>query len=232
MARQRLGAEALLDAAELLMDERGIDSVSLNEINRSSGHQNRNAVNYHFGSREAIIRALVRRKLDVVDAERTALLDHLEATASPLAARTVLEVAIGPLSRQLRTADGRRYLRLLGQLIDHPRYVADARRALAAASSMQRCAQLIAPHFGHLPPAVTIERGSMLTALGLRSLADHARAMDTEPAPRALLTVNEFTTNLVDILLAIVEAPTTIEAVAGNVTELPEPPSATSPHSP
>src|SRR5262249_2380480 len=154
----------------------------------------------------------VNRKLVVVDAERTALLDHLEATAAPLAARTVLEIAIGPLARQLRTAEGRRYLRLLGQLIDHPRYVADARRPLAAASSMQRCAQHLAPQFSHLPRAIPLERTSMLTALGLRALADHARLMDAKPAPRAILTIDDFTANLVDILVAIVDAPTTVSS--------------------
>ncbi len=209
MTRQRLGSDALLDAASLLMDERGID-VSLSEINRASGHQNRSAINYHFGSRDAIIRALVDRTLLVVDAERNALLDHLEATASPLATRTVIEVTIGPLGRQLRTAEGRRYLRLLGQLIDHPRYVADARRLIAAAGSMQRCAEHLAPRFAHLPPAVASERTSMLSALIIRTLADNARLRDSSPPPRAILTVDEFTTNLADIILAIIEAPSTV----------------------
>lgn len=212
MTRQQLGSEALLDAASVLMDERGIDDVSLSEINRASGHQNRSAINYHFGSRDAIIRALVDRTLVGIDAERNALLDHLETTASPLAARTVVEIAIGPLARQLRTAEGRRYLRLLGQLIDHPRYVADARSLIAAVKSMQRCAQHLAPQFAQLPRAVAVERTSMLSALIIRTLADHARLMDTEPSPRAILTVDEFSANLADVLLAVIAAPTTVSA--------------------
>ena len=38
------GREAILDAASVLMDERGVDQVSLNEINRASGNRNRSAV--------------------------------------------------------------------------------------------------------------------------------------------------------------------------------------------
>ncbi|HEX5095053.1 MAG TPA: hypothetical protein VFX21_03535 [Acidimicrobiia bacterium] len=59
---------------------------------------------------------------------------------------------------------------------------------------------------------MALERTRMLTTLGLRALADHARLMDTEPARRAIMTVNDFTANLVDILLAIVDAPTTVSS--------------------
>ncbi len=196
------------------MDERGIDDVSLSEINRASGHQNRSAVSYHFGSRDAIIAALVNRTLPVIDAERNALLDHLEATASPLAARTIIEITIGPLGRQLRTPEGRRYIRLLGQLIDHPRYVSDARRIIAGATSMQRCARLLTPHFAHLPRAIANQRATMLTALIARTFADQARRMDARPKPRAILTVDEFVTDLADVLLAVLAAPTTVDTQA------------------
>ena len=57
MARQ-LGKQALLDAAAVLMDERGVDNVTLQDISQASGHRNRSAVQYHFGSRAAVIQAV------------------------------------------------------------------------------------------------------------------------------------------------------------------------------
>src|SRR3954468_22493511 len=106
------GREALLDAAAVLMDERGIDDVSVNDIHRLSGHRNRSALAYHFGSRDDVVRALVTRTMSAVDAERNALLDHLESVGTPMTPRTVFDVLVGPAARLLRDAAGRRYLRL------------------------------------------------------------------------------------------------------------------------
>src|SRR5215475_13374952 len=102
MSEPGRGRAALLDAAAVLMDERGIDNVSLNQINRASGHRNRSAVTYHFGSRDAVVRELIGRTMEALDAERNALLDHLETTGATLTERVVLEVAVAPFTRQLR----------------------------------------------------------------------------------------------------------------------------------
>ena len=139
MTRQ-LGKQALLDAAAVLMDERGVDNVTIQDISQASGHRNRSAVRYHFGSRDAVVRAVVMRTMDAIDAERNVLLDHLETTGAPLTPRSVIEVVVAPLARQLRTPEGRRYLRICAQLINHPRFMSDARDAVAVNSSVSRCA--------------------------------------------------------------------------------------------
>jgi AcrR family transcriptional regulator len=206
------GRAALLDAAALLMDERGIDNVSLNEINRASGNRNRSAVTYHFGSRDAVVRELIGQTTDALNAERNALLDHLETIGAPLTPRTVLEVLAGPYARQLRTEPGRRHLRLCGQLINHPRFIADPRDITWTNTSVQRCARYLAPALAHLPPAVATERASQLAGFLVRACADQARLMDTDPPPRPVLGTEAFTANLVDTLLAIYQAPTSITA--------------------
>ena len=45
----------LLDVAERLFAERGIDNVSIREIVRASGQSNLSAAHYHFGTREALV---------------------------------------------------------------------------------------------------------------------------------------------------------------------------------
>jgi AcrR family transcriptional regulator len=215
MNEHGLGRSALLDAAAVLMDERGIDNVSLNEISRASGHRNRSAVSYHFGSRDAVIRELVDRTMNVIDAERNALLDHLETTGAPLTLRTALEVIVGPFTRQLRTEEGRRYVRLCAQLINHPRFVADAGEVAAANSSVQRSVRYLAPALAKLPRDVAVERGSQMAGFLVRACADQARLLDTDPPPRPVLGIEAFTTNLVDVLLGIVQAPTTVRTGQG-----------------
>ena len=44
----------ILDAAEQLFYQRGIDNVSLADINQAAGQKNRNALQYHFGDKTAL----------------------------------------------------------------------------------------------------------------------------------------------------------------------------------
>jgi len=205
-----LGKQALLDAAAALMDERGVDNVSMHDIAAASGHRNRSAVQYHFGSRDGVIRAVIDHTMDPINAERNAVLDHLETTGAALTPRIVIEVAVGPLARQVRTPEGRRYLRLCAQLINHPRFMTDASDAIAVNTSIARCTRHLIPAVAHLPRVVAAERGSQVAGFIIRACADQARLMDTGTPARPLLTVEDFTLNLIDTILAILQAPTSV----------------------
>src|SRR6185312_13024603 len=215
MARQ-LGKQALLDAAAVLMDERGVDNVTLQDISQASGHRNRSAVQYHFGSRAAVIQAVISQTMDPVDAERNILLDHLEATGTTLTTRGVLEVVVRPLARQLHTPEGRRYFRIGAQLINHPRFMIDAGQAVTVNTSIARCAAYILPSLDHLPAPVVAERTSQVTGFIIRACGDQARLIDSDPPPRPVLSVEDFTVNLVDTIMAIVQAPTSVASGPGD----------------
>jgi AcrR family transcriptional regulator len=209
MTRQ-LGKQALLDAAAVLMDERGVDNVTIQDISQASGHRNRSAVQYHFGSRDAVVRAVIMRTMDTIDAERNLLLDHLETTGVPLTPRSVIEVVIAPLARQLRTPEGRRYLRLCAQLINHPRFMSDAGDAITLNTSISRCAGHLIPVLARFPGPIAAERTSQVTGFVVRACGDQSRLMDSDAPARPVLSVEDFTVNLVDTVLAILEAPTSV----------------------
>lgn len=69
--------EQLLDTAERLFAEEGVDRVSLRDITSAAG-TNVAAVNYHFGSKENLVAAVFRRRLEPLTAERLALLEGFE----------------------------------------------------------------------------------------------------------------------------------------------------------
>src|SRR5947209_11024969 len=207
---RQLGKQALLDAAALLMDERGVDNVSVQDINQASGHKNRSAVQYHFGTRDAVIQAVMARSMQPLDAERNLLLDHLESTGTRLTPRGALEVVVSPLARQLRTPVGRRYLRLGAQLINRRRFVRDAGDAIMVNTSISRCARYILPVLARLPAPVAYERTSQVTGFVVRALGDQCRLMDSERPSRAVLSTEDFSANLVDIILAILQAPSSV----------------------
>lgn len=67
--------EQLLDAAERLIGEQGVDGASVRSITEAAG-ANLAAVSYHFGSKEGLVRAVFARRLVPINRERLRLLDR------------------------------------------------------------------------------------------------------------------------------------------------------------
>ena len=82
------------------------------------------AANYHFGSKDALIEAVFRRRLDAMNAERLAELDRLESAAEgkPLAPEAIIRAFIRTSLRMVGDArsGGRTFVRLLGRAYTEP----------------------------------------------------------------------------------------------------------------
>ena len=83
--------DRILDTAERLFADKGYPATSLRDITNEAG-VNLAAVNYHFGSKEALLSAVLDRRIGPVNEKRLELLDAAEAQAGnqPLALETVL----------------------------------------------------------------------------------------------------------------------------------------------
>jgi AcrR family transcriptional regulator len=112
----------ILDAAEDIFIECGYEAMSLRQIT-SRADVNLAAVNYHFGTKEALIHAMLSRRLDRLNVERVKLLERFDAQ---LGARLTCEHVLGamfiPALRLSRDphAGGRAFLRLLGRAYTDP----------------------------------------------------------------------------------------------------------------
>jgi AcrR family transcriptional regulator len=131
----------ILDAAEELFMQHGFEGTSMRLLTSRAG-VNLAAVNYHFGSKDALIEAVFRRRLDPMNAARIAELERLESEAGDraLAPETVIRAFVGPSLRMIEDAKGggRNFIRLLGRTYTEP---AKAIRALIGqmyAPAMQR----------------------------------------------------------------------------------------------
>ena len=113
----------ILDAAERLFMAHGYDGTSIRQITGEVG-VNLAAVNYHFGSKEALIQEVFRRRLNWLNEERMRALDELEATADgqPLKPSQIVDAFFGTMIRMAEDEErgGVIFLRLLGRTLTEP----------------------------------------------------------------------------------------------------------------
>ena len=113
----------LLDVAEELFMQHGFEGASMRMLTSRAG-VNLAAVNYHFGSKDALIEAVLRRRLDPMNANRIAALDRLEAEAAgrALAPEAIIGAFVGTSLRMIEDArgGGRNFIRLLGRTYTDP----------------------------------------------------------------------------------------------------------------
>jgi AcrR family transcriptional regulator len=188
----------LLDAAERLIGERGVDAVSLRAINAAAG-SNVAAAHYHFGSKEALVRAVLERRMSVLAEQRIAQLEAIEHDPAP-AARAVAAVIIGPLFSLASHADGARYVRFLAALY---RSEGEWLTVLDGAFAPQwaRIEPVLARAIPHVPADRRGPRLSLASDTMLRMLADAGRyAGHLDP--------DRYRDEVIDVFTAIVTAPT------------------------
>ena len=107
----------ILDAAEELFMQHGFEGTSMRLLT-AKADVNLAAVNYHFGSKDALIEALFRRRLDPMNTERMAALDAIEDPS----AEKIIRAFVGPSLRLIEDAKGggRNFIRLLGRTYTEP----------------------------------------------------------------------------------------------------------------
>jgi AcrR family transcriptional regulator len=115
--------ERILDAAEALFMEHGYEATSLRALS-AAADVNLAAVNYHFGGKEALFEAVLRRRLDPMNAERVELLTRFEKAAAPgpVPCERILTALLIPALKLARDPKrgGRNFLRLLGRAYADP----------------------------------------------------------------------------------------------------------------
>jgi AcrR family transcriptional regulator len=113
----------ILDAAEEQFMQHGFEGASMRMLT-AKAEVNLAAINYHFGSKDALIEAVFRRRLDAMNAERIAELDQLEkdAAGKALTPDAIIRAFIGASLRMIEDArgGGRNFIRLLGRAYTEP----------------------------------------------------------------------------------------------------------------
>jgi AcrR family transcriptional regulator len=191
--------DRLLDAAEALFAAQGVRGVSLREIVRAAGARNASALQYHFGNRAGMVRAVLQRHTAEIEARRHALLDACEPRPElrPLVAALVL-----PLSAKLTDPSGRDYLRIHGEVANrpHPEIHEDD---LDPVASIVRWRTMIEPLLD--ADAIRLHRRHTVARFVTVELARRADAAHTDD--------RLFVSHLIDLTAALLRAPLSTETL-------------------
>ena len=193
--------DELIAAAEALYAERGIDGVSLREINAAAGARNASAVQYHFGDRQGLLRAILAKHRPAVEVERHRLLDRC-AAAGPAELRDLAGALVRPLAALLRVPGGPGYLQVVSDLANRPRPAIDPVTVDDASDSIFRWRTAVEPLLS--PEAVVLHRRFVAIRFTHAELARRTR--DRRGSADGL-----FVSDLVDLVTGLLAAPVSTE---------------------
>ena len=114
---------AILNATERLVAARGFEATSLRAIT-TAAKVNLAAVNYHFATKDALLLAMLNRRMKPINQARLELLDQFEREAGnrPVAIEKILEALFRPVLELIThpAKGGRNFLRLLSLCLAAP----------------------------------------------------------------------------------------------------------------
>jgi AcrR family transcriptional regulator len=201
--------EQLILAGERLFALHGIDNVSLRQINTEAGQRNSSAAHYHFGSKEALIRAIYDYRMDRIDQRRRALLDTLEAGGRDRDVRALLSTLVQPLLEEVDdTPGGANYIRFLAQLFSHPSL--ELRTVLRSefAESVGRIFYRLRMVLPTIPDELFAARFGFAWELTVSGLAERTRRLESAGPGGVIDTLpGLFVGNLLDATVALLTAP-------------------------
>ena len=94
---------ALIETAERLFAEQGIEAVSLRDVSRAAGQRNHSAAQYHFGDRAGLVAAVYEHRMRDVNERRQAMLATVAADDVRVARR---RRSSSPLAGVVAETDG------------------------------------------------------------------------------------------------------------------------------
>jgi TetR/AcrR family transcriptional regulator, regulator of cefoperazone and chloramphenicol sensitivity len=191
--------DRLLDAAQELFARTGSWTTPLARVVRAAGQRNESAVQYHFGSREELIYALIERDRAREMQERQARLDAISDDAD---LRTAVTALVLPSCAGLTEQRGRRLRMIVADVV---RSIGDDQLADPRPPDLARTIQLIETAMPPMPRRVRTTRVAAAMRLLIETTAGRARTI--EAGDRPLVGARTFEQDLLEMLHSLLTAP-------------------------
>lgn len=196
--------ELIMATAERMFAERGVHEVSNRQISEAAGQGNNTAVGYHFGTKTDLVRAIVRKHSEPIEARRRELLAEVAATPDVRDWVTCLVRSATDHMGSLGTPSW--LARFSAQLMNDPSLRKIQIEESLTSPTLQQILEGLNVCLADLPLPVRMERNDMARHLIIQMTAEFERAL-AEGTPTARATWQEMADGLVDGIVGLWTAP-------------------------
>ena len=198
--------ELILATAERLFAQHGVEAVSNRQVSEEAGQSNNFAVGYHFGTKDDLVVAIVRRQSEPIERRRLAMLAKVSGSPD---LRDWVSCLVRPITEHLAAQGSPTwYARFIAQVMTHPSLRKLVVNEAVSSRPMQQTIEGTLRLVPQLPPDVRQERSDMSRLLIVHMCAERERALH-EGAATPHSTWKSAATGLVDGLVGLWLAPIT-----------------------
>ncbi|MFT4824212.1 MAG: AcrR family transcriptional regulator [Cryomorphaceae bacterium] len=200
--------ESFILAAQKLYSQRSIDAVSLNEITTAAGQKNRNALQYHFGSKDGLLQAIIDAHAKPVQELRSHYIEQA-SICDWSAAEAAARVLVMPLADYIqRNADGIHYVKILSQLAAiNSDIINPTNPSKISFVNVPKLNALLTEAVSHLPKVEAQRRVFFVVSITFHSIADIFRAAQTGTEESIFHDPEAMFEQVVSAIEALISAP-------------------------
>lgn len=198
----------LLETAERLFANNGIDGVSLNRIRTEAKARNSSALQYYFGSKKVLIESTLAYRMSAINVRRHQMLEALSDQDREQKIRLVVHALIIPFAEKISSAAGETcYVRFVAQVYSHPDLSIASLFHNRHASGLRKAIQLLNELLSQLPQRIREQRIQLLQSLSVHALADLERNITSGKGPESPSELHGFVAGLIQVAVAGLLAP-------------------------
>jgi AcrR family transcriptional regulator len=204
-ARKRNTPELVIDVAERLFGQHGLQGVSLRQIGLAAGGANHFAVQYHFGDKDKLVRAIFERRLQALESRRAKMLNEVTEAGRLGDVRALMEVLFRPIADE-KNSEGRRSYAAFLVGIRHFEWLPGLSTEMDELRPLTgHVVQLIRGVTPQIPEAHFQQRILHATTVFVNAVADLDR--DQAAGAESVLSEDEFIGDALDVATAALTAP-------------------------
>jgi AcrR family transcriptional regulator len=191
--------------AQRLFALHGLHGVAVKDIVEAAEQRNKASVQYHFGSKEALIGELLVDGAKEADAYRQEMLREMAAAGGPHNVRDVLQAFIWPVERLTESEEGSTYLRFLANVQMTHRQLIKTHIGNRWNAGYRQCLHHFRSFLTRIPPALLEQRLSLVGDYATTIFASKEAARDEGRASNRFWSAPYTVDNIIDTFQAMLE---------------------------
>lgn len=160
----------MIEVAERMFAEHGIDGVSMRDVAAAAGQKNNSAVQYHFGGRDGLVLEVFRRRMREINRSRADFIAALDEEGRGHDVRGLVEAVVLPLADYLRNSGTDSFYAQFIARVSPSVDFANSDLAEVTEASREVSARLMRA-LDHLPRRVAVVRVDLMLNMAVSALA-------------------------------------------------------------